>query len=518
MPGENVAFEAFGQNHTDKSAIEAVATRLEVLHSQMQMQGKQLVIGIEHSEKDVRQGRESIRQLHNSGVVQTYCDAVHKVGKKPEFGDFITNHLKDLKWASEDSDTSRTISSTGDLGPVEYLNMSLFFSAHAAVSTADVNVGRGPSKIEEAGILQWAMVNKVPVVGLDPLSDEEKRQRLTDAKGRIKNDALKEVEYERVQGMASRAAGVMNDLSGGGGGCLVAINMGAAHLASLEVALRGELQVRGMEKAEVQMRVPISKESLTIGETAQEKMEKHLHTSVSDMRGDLPQLERRLAYVEKGRQDAELVLNERRDALKRLGRLPEGDNELRELIKTNPGQVADILNEGLTQKHAKIKPDAIEKLGLKLAKSPEADAHELLKGKLDSRVKEMEDALVEHDNDVALAKGNLASYQETNRAKLDFAQKVEERIQQKPEGVFTPLTQGVDGQYDLSVLEKSSRQTVGESLGGKVSSSTTHRQQEQEIDSNDKSTRAQLKRSRSLPELGSSLSGSSGGTTQKVHL
>jgi hypothetical protein len=262
----------------------------------------------------------------------------------------------------------------------------------------------------------------------------------------------------------------------------------------------------------------VSKEALGPGETEQQKMESHLQISVTDMRKDLSLLEGKLAYLVEGRKKAETVVNERKGALTRMDTLPVEEQALRELIKTDPGRVAEILNEGVTQKYSSIKAKEIEAVGKSLEANPNANVRELLKEKLDSWIQEMQEALVEHENDVETAKAELASFREANRPIVDFAQRVEDRINEKPEGVFTPLTQGMDGQYDLRVLNQGERQTVGKTLGMRASSSVPALHQEigHEVDVSDHSTRAQLKRSGSFTKPGGDSTTTQGTTPSKV--
>jgi len=59
------SFIAFGQDHTDGNALEAVKENLRLLHSTLKDQGKELVLAVEHAQEDIRTDPRKIAELHN---------------------------------------------------------------------------------------------------------------------------------------------------------------------------------------------------------------------------------------------------------------------------------------------------------------------------------------------------------------------------------------------------------------------------------------------------------------------
>lgn len=294
-------FTAFAQDHTDGQALAAVGAQLRNMHQSLAAQGRPLVIAIESSQKEVLTDPRDIAEMHNSGLMQAYFDDMYAKGETPSLDDFKKKHEKDLRWDATTlkkmtlddipawaKDRDEALKARQDeLLPAE-------FSFRQSVAKNDNFEGRGRSRLEKAAIYQFALENNVRIRGLDPLSDEEKSLRLgatemrdmgsgiklAVATGNIDKTALQEMEYERIQGMAQNACAIMSGLADGPGGCVVAMDMGAAHMASLEVAMNDLIQANPkLREAEVKMCVLVNEGEDVVQTKAQESME----LSVKDM-------------------------------------------------------------------------------------------------------------------------------------------------------------------------------------------------------------------------------------------
>jgi hypothetical protein len=448
--------------------------------------------------------------MYNRGLMQKYIDEVRGRKETPSAKDFMEKHEKNLKRESSE-----------EMGFIEGENFNRLYKAQEKVSENDSQKHRGPSRMVEAEIMLWARENEVEVRGLERMSDQEKRTELvTGSQGRIDNEKMRAAEHGRISAMAENTATIMKDISSGGGGCLVGVNMGAAHLASLDVALQGELKGKGLADAQVQMSMLIHPESLKTGESPGQKMESQLRESVSDMRDRLVTYEGKVAYAKGELENATLALSELKTVQTRISQLSQDDQELRQRLKTEPDKVAEELNKDLTTSYAKVKADTLSSISLSLENNKDTTALKALQKKVGSRVGglEGEDGIPAHEATLKDAQQDLEKYRQTAKATLDFAEEVENHINSLPTDTYQSFSPGQSGTYDLSPLDKGVRKTVGETTGLKSASSATPLAQEMEHvpDTRDKSTRAELARSNSLPKTDGALTNSTGTTGEKL--
>ncbi len=520
MPGENVSFVAFGQDHTDEASMVAVGAQLERLRTEFEKTGEKLVLAIEHSDADVKDAA-AIRSLHNRAVMQIYLEGTDA----PDFDQFYQANKSKLKGRESDALSIET----GQHEPSE-MEMLFTFNDQQKVWKNDVNLKKGPARIQEAAILDWAAKHHVAVRGLDPVTDAEKERLLTDSHGRIKGKTLQDMEYQRVQGMGAKASELMKGISQEGG-CVVAINMGAAHLASLEVAAREAMKRDGIEDAGVKVCVMVPPGRLSNDKNAEAVGDDMMRVSVSDIRKchepfriAVEARQSSLDEVHKTLADMDLMVQ----ALTSRG-LDEAS--FREALKTNPKALLDELNQDMAE-DAELDEDDFMALSEDIRKEdapsntvspstqvkndPPTVATEKLKSMILEIRQQVSTLIPKKERQLQTAKDDEQRH--LTAPEMAFAQDVENRIAHKPEGTFKTFTPGTDGKYDLSTLNQVSRMTVGESTGMKQSNSTRRHSLTPvpEADTGDKSTRAQLTRSKSLPNLGDSLSGSKGGTTQKI--
>jgi hypothetical protein len=507
MPGENVSFIAFGQDHSDRAAMEAVREQLVALHQDLESQGKKMVIGIEHSEGDVRK-TSAIREMHNRAVMQIYLEQT----PSPSFEDFLKTRGDQLI-TKEQHPTVRPYTETLP-SKIETL-----FKEQSKVWQDDVNKGKGQARLVESSILDWADLNKVEVRGLDPVTDSEKSRLLTQGTGKIDGSALKAMEYERVQGMGRKSAEVMKGLaSTEKGGCLVALNIGNAHLCSVEVALRENLEVQGLKDASVSMCALVPPDRLLRSPSLDMSAHSMMYESVTDMQNTSVNLKSAASALSTlRREESEL---QRLEPLRQsMDTLPLDDQEFRTMLKENPGKIIDTLEAGgMDRKRVgKILAAANEKVsGSDYTKSAREFVMKNL-GVRDSDLKTQRESLTDATQKLETA---LTTLTPQEKEALYFSQKVNERLNNRPGDVFKSLSSGQDGSYDLKDLSLVRKTSVAESLGMRASSSSTPLSYEREhgVDegANDNSTRAQLKRSGSFTKPGGDSATSQGTTPPKV--
>ena len=520
MPGDKVSFLAFGQDHKDEASMVAVGEHLERLHTEFEKTGQKLVLAIEHSDADVKDA-EAIRSLHNRAVMQIYLEGTDT----PDFDQFYEANKSKLKGR----ETAAVSSETGLHEPSE-MEMIFVFQDQQKVWKNDVNFQKGPARIQEAAILDWAAKHHVPVRGLDPVKDAEKDRLLTDSQGHIKGKTLQDMEYQRVQGMATKASELMKDISQEGG-CVVAINMGTAHLASIEVAVREAMKRDGIEDAGVKVCVMVPPDRLSNDKNSEAVGDDMMRLSVNNIRKchepfriAVESRQSSLEEVHKTLADMDLMVQD-------LTSRGLDEASFREALKSNPKALMDELNKEMAE-DAELDEDDFMALAEDIKKEddpsnaaststevkndPPTVATEKLKSMILETRQQVSTLIPKKERQLQMAKDDEQRH--LTAPEMIFAQNVENRIAHKPEGAFKTFTPGTDGRYDLSALSQAPRLTVGESTGMRQSNSTRRHSLTPvpEVDTGDKSTRAQLTRSKSTSNLGDSLSDSKGGTTQKI--
>jgi hypothetical protein len=338
------------------------------------------------------------------------------------------------------------------------------------------------------------------------------------------------MEYQRVQGMGAKSSELMKGISQEGG-CVVAINLGAAHLASLEVAAREAMKRDGIEDAGVKVCVMVPPGRLSNDKNAEAVGDDMMRVSVSDIR----KCHKPFRIAVESRQSS---LDEVHKTLADMDLMVQGltsrgldEASFREALKTNPKALLDELNRDMAE-DAELDEDDFMALSEDIRKEdapsntvststpvkndPPTVATEKLKSMILETRQQVSTLIPKKERQLQTAKDDEQRH--LTAPEMTFAKDVENRIAHKPEGAFTTFTPGTDGRYDLSTLNQAPRMTVGESTGMKQSNSTKRHllTSVPEVDTGGKSTRAQLTRSKSLPNLGDSLSGSKGGTTQKI--
>ncbi|RBP44642.1 hypothetical protein DES53_104464 [Roseimicrobium gellanilyticum] len=458
MPGENVSVVAFGQYHTDEAAMKAVREKVEAMHEALKREGKELVIGIEHSDVDVRKP-ETLTRFYNESLVQKYCDEAIARGETPTKEGFRANCVNEVNWNDSVYDYFSPKASLQE--KQKNTAAELLFSSHEAHTREDVNKGKGAARMEEARLLIWAK-DKATIRGLDPVSDADKRQRLTGGSNHIHGGSLEDMEYERVQGMGQKAAAIMKDMAGKKGGCLVAINMGAAHMGSMEVSLRDQLEKEGLDKAQVNMCVMVPQETLSTGKTAVTKADELMRVSVNDMQSAHARLERQVGSLQEDVVLGERLLSELNDMVSRVPGLPANDTDLRALIKDKPAVVAKMLNHELSNDELDVSIKRIKNASARLERGEFQNARDALTAELRIHVQKTENGLNDVRADLEDARRNVQSHRDKE---LAFSDRVEKRLDNKPGEVFTSVSPSPGGQYDLSGIGQGPRQSVRDSLG-----------------------------------------------------
>ncbi|QIF03467.1 hypothetical protein [Roseimicrobium sp. ORNL1] len=492
MPGENVSFVAFGQFHSDQTAFQAVHEQLKKMHTALKAEGRELVLGIEHSDQDVRKP-ETLAQFHNESLLQKYCDETRARGGVPNVADFKVKHINDMDWSGQthflkvDSTTSAS-----DLRFLERQKANVMeghFTAHIKETVKDVNVGRGAARMEEAALLRWASDNNVPIRGLDPISDKDKSSRLTGGGSRINGSALEEVEYERVQGMGKKGAEIMKGLADKNGGCLVAINMGPAHLGSMEVVLGEELARQSLDKAQVKMCVMVPPSAIGTGQTPEKVSDEFMRHTMKDMRGAHAQLEDRVKECQLDVQTREKSVSQVQGIASRVTGLVGTDTDLLKMMKDNPGKVTKMLNYDVSDKSLGLTEKVIQKAVTRFESGQAPDVRAALTTEVQNHVRKLEEGLEVSREDLDVAQKDVLAHRATV---LPFADKVEQRLDNKPGEIYKTFTPGSGGQYDLSGVGTGVRKSVRDNLGISSTSTSTSLQQDMGKDGTKVSTRSQM--------------------------
>lgn len=447
------SFVAFAQNHTDASALEAVRTQIETMHSKLANQGRSLVIALERSPEDVLTDPKKIAELHNQGVMQAYFDDMRKAGETPSLVDFHNKHGRELRWDSESLTKidPKSLMNKGEsweeLSEMSQRNIKLecerqegnklskFYTSRSFVSQHANNLDKGQSRIQEAAIYDFASKNGVKIVGLDPLTDEQKASRLLLNSKDIDSKALEDMEYERVQGMATNACRSMKELADDKGGCVVAINMGPAHMGSLDVALNEQInQTPGLDGSKVTMCTCINGPEASSLSTAQGYMK----MSVKDMTnahqrlvGEETRLQRSLDTQTRELQ-ARKFLNHTLTSM-------EG-SDLAEKLK-NPAEFAKELcqqSPEVNGLYGSQLEKMMEKAALKLKDSNQDSKTYLCErlGADQNTIKDEQEILDISEQELRDAKHKVAEHQKM----LEFANQVDSHVQSMPSTSFVTVS------------------------------------------------------------------------------
>ena len=498
-PVGKATFTAFGQDHTDAKALEAVGAQLKTMHEGLKKTGRKLVIAIERSQEQVLTDPQDIAELHNQGVMQAYFDEMNRIGKPPSLEDFKSKHEKDLRLDAKtlrrltEQDVKSDFANAGNLARAKgigpYLQrrqanlLNTEYASRQSKANHDENKGRGASRLQEAAIYQFAKDNGIDLRGLDPLSDKEKSQRLGASKtqtttsgfavagstGKIDQTALEEMEYERMQGMAENACQTMSELAKAGGGCVVAINMGAAHMASLELAITDRTQKRE-ELRDAKVTTCVLVKDSKDEATAQDEAKKFMQMSAAEMRRCH---ERRIKKVQSKKEtvdfrEAEIKeRNERAFFLKQQGpevlakKMEDPESFAKELCQASNS--AAPVSEEVLQEIKEVIATAKKQLGKKKFSDITAALLAILQVD-DESIQGCKDDLVEPNAEFQEAQKELEGHREV----ADFASRVEERLSRAPKGTYVALagnskagyTQGVQALGRTAVdgdVEKSSQ-------------------------------------------------------------
>jgi hypothetical protein len=497
------SFVAFGQDHTDASALDAIEKHIVMLHKALTDQGKQIVLAVEHAQQDVQTQTKDIAERYNKGVAQSWFDKKREDRESPTFEDFKRDVLPRLRQDSatvfpitaeylmkEEGKSQRLAAKYADQRQEQ--QWKDYFNRANEASTHDINRGRGPGIIAEANLLQYATNHGLKVVGLDPVSDREKQQRLTGGEkielqggishttsdGKLDGAALEDMEYERVQGMAQNVCMTMAELENDKGGCLVAFNMGIAHLGSLDVALNDEMSKRAeLTGARVKM--------CTLFNGTVEQME----TEVNAMLNMSPnEILASVGRAKDGLRVAENLLRESVETKQKVAALLErldslGEHELVGLLK-NPQDLLDHLNKGLEDPDLELEIDDIAEMLQEAEIAFGKGGYPTLKNALSEQFADWRKALDRMDTKIAKRTVSV----EHAHAKLEqlkgqeaFAIRVQTRLSAKPSDVFVCAPSEGPLGYD-SLIRKTLQEANGlpqvkslrETLGSRFTNAQQH--------------------------------------------
>ncbi len=216
-----VTVALLGQKHSDAAWLKELDAKIEDLHRQK----KPLVLCMEQG-SDFEIGK-AIAAKTKAAAVGAYFDEVESKNIEPTLegfqeavGELVENERKAGMNALF-------------VGSEDYLQQQF----EAAKTDRPRHRGRTEAYAAEAALLQHAQQAGIPAVGIDAFTNQQKQNRYSNPPT---DQELAADEYTRINHMGGKLAEQVQALSVSGG-CVIGVNLGASHVASLERMLSNKL-------------------------------------------------------------------------------------------------------------------------------------------------------------------------------------------------------------------------------------------------------------------------------------
>lgn len=348
MP-QDVNLVLLAQSHSDTDWSKQISSQLPELHKSLK-EGRKLVICTENGG---HVDAEKMMAFNAQMVAETRVAQKAKLNSEKaltpeEFQRRVETYMRMELEVEPDKKFKRYL-------PEDELDS---FLKNTKTKLPDTFEGRDEAYLAELELFRYARDNQIAVVGIDT-----GRGALANSDTPITEGDLEAIEHSRIAGMSKNALGEMQKLSNEGGGVVVVVNLGRAHLMSLQTMVNESL-----EKEELGTYLKVKSLSGIMEEEGMEEFQEILYdsprniqnTAMKEMqKAATTQLKERedIAY-NLGRRDPEYARNLVKlckDYEKETGRLDQELNKILEPALTALGVDEDALAEmGLTTSGLKL--------------------------------------------------------------------------------------------------------------------------------------------------------------------